>query len=139
MCSACNGAWGPAVIPSGTLPPLLRYPSMNNEPLACDMNKYCGGCKCKHCSLRHDFMAKNGRVYWGRVVALGFSVPDSSPGAGGRKDYLCTMTMAELFPQTAKLVPAILPPQICIRCKFKNDFAGPEHLTSGEYICRSCK
>ena len=31
-------------------------------------------------------------------------------------------------------------PQICTKCKFKNDYAGPEHLShDGSYTCRSCK
>ncbi len=31
-------------------------------------------------------------------------------------------------------------PQICTKCKFKNDYAGKEHLSpDGSYTCRSCK
>jgi hypothetical protein len=31
-------------------------------------------------------------------------------------------------------------PQICTKCKFKNDYAGKEHLSAdGSYTCRSCK
>lgn len=36
--------------------------------------------------------------------------------------------------------PSVLPPQICTKCKFKNDYAGHEHLQpNGTYICRGCK
>lgn len=36
--------------------------------------------------------------------------------------------------------PEKLPPQICTSCKFKNDYAGHEHLQpNGTYLCRSCK
>jgi len=31
-------------------------------------------------------------------------------------------------------------PQICTKCKFKNDYAGREHLSpDGSYTCRGCK
>lgn len=31
-------------------------------------------------------------------------------------------------------------PQICTKCKFKNDYAGREHLSAdGSYTCRGCK
>lgn len=32
-----------------------------------------------------------------------------------------------------------IPPQTCTACKYRNDYAGPEHLQAdGSYICRDC-
>lgn len=137
-CAACkffNATFPQAAGPASSPP----YAIANLLP-GCE--KYYSGCKCKSCCDRHNAAASKpsnmmGGVAMERLLGLGFQVPSPYDPS------IFFKSMDELFPLAIR--PAmgpntILPPQVCKRCNFKNDYAGPEHLQhDGTYICRSCK
>ncbi len=102
---------------------------------------YLGGCRCKDCTEFAKYMAASmsaqsagfgGFNMWmpppqpmwvGPLPSFADPVPDTKPEAAAeaKKDLK-------------------LPPMNCLRCNFRNEYVGKEHLDGdGKYTCRTCR
>lgn len=134
--------------------------------MCCNIGQYEKGCICKSCWETHDHGAKAGGINKWRLEAMSGSClglgryMKMTMAALGFTSHGVVGTYGKFriqpdpgwdFPDLARHIEGDvaaqiahrnhkLPPQICLKCNFKNDYAGPEHLQpNGSYICRSCR
>ncbi len=115
-------------------------------PPFCDELRFDRGCKCVMCKAREAAIIA---FHSSNTPTPMIPPPPIGPWPGGFggwsvvpplmpvdwKDILETKTAPVLPPESDKL-----PPMSCIKCYFRNEFVGPEHLDKdGKYTCRQCK
>ncbi len=133
----------------------VSTPGSTNPPLWCDYNHYLNGCGCPYCTNHQN------------KVAAGYRY-NSAINHGAKASTAVTPLLPPPMPQTNPVWPQYgpfgvpvfppeafsdiqdlpkppkggkkLPPMNCIRCHFRNEYVGPEHLDElGLYTCRQCK
>lgn len=132
---------------------------MNDGP--CSKDKYSNNCHCAQC------LAWDNTAYPDKI-AQGWTMDPSggliTPPAGHRlysqyfpnlpvtQPYSPTgmfgaipvfpgwITPPDIIPATQKSPTGKLPPMNCLKCNYRNEYVGPEHLDElGLYTCRTCK